>query len=143
MTLPEPFALPEPAREWVDVSPTPWREGALPDDTGRSPMKVPRQVAVYVHQQKALAGATVATDFKQVGTLLAKLTKETAPARNDRARMDTDVAAAKAAGASPAHITAIEGLQLGPRQETHAQLQAAVERAVQPVRNALFDAERA
>lgn len=147
MHLPEPLLpgmVAEPAREWVDVSPTPWREGALSDDTDRFPMMVPRQVAAYVHQQKMLAGATVAADgaFK-VHALLAKLTKETAPARGDLNHMDADYENAKKAGATPRQLEAIQALQLAARQQTAEQLQAAVQRVVQPVRLALADAERA
>jgi len=142
LTLDEPFAVPEPERVECDVSPEPWIEGATPSDAGRMPWRVPREVAVRVHTNKNLAAAQVAKDFV-VTTVLADLTKATQPLRDTLTRLDREYREAEQAGASAAQLTAIQGLQLAPRQQAQGHLRAAVQRTVDPVREQLHKAERA
>jgi len=139
-TLPQPFDLPAPERVVVDISIEPWEDGkSTTGDPGRFPMSVPRAVADHVMRVKHIAAQTSASDFTHV---LGALQKETAPARADLAHMDSDYEAAKQAGATEVQLQAITGLQLAARQQTRAQLEAAVNRVIGPVRETLATAER-
>jgi len=137
-TLPQPFDLPAPERVVVDISIEPWEDGkSTTGDPGRFPMSVPRAVADHVMRVKHIAAQTSASDFTHV---LGALQKETAPARADLAHMDSDYEAAKQAGATEVQLQAITGLQLAARQQTRAQLEAAVNRVIGPVRETLATA---